>query len=245
LDSSSSISIIYTDLKQNVLFWNKGAENIFGYKAEEVVGRHKIDILYPGDEGDTKDAVEEVRSSIIKNKSGINREIEEIRKDGRKLWISLTSTPRLDENGDVIGILGIGEDITERKRAEEQLQQSLEKFQRALEGTIDVLASVVEMRDPYTGGHQQRVTNLACAIAKNMRLSAEQTEGLRLVATIHDIANIYIPAEILSKTSQLTEIEYETIKTHPQIGYEILNAIEFPWPVAEIVLQHHAMMDGS
>jgi PAS domain S-box-containing protein/putative nucleotidyltransferase with HDIG domain len=132
LDSSSSISIVFTDLEQNILFWNKGAENIFGYKAEEVVDRHTVDILYP-DEGDTKQTVEEIRSYILNKKRGVHREIKEITKDGRILWISLTSTPRFDESGNVIGIVGIGEDITERKQIEEALRASEEQFRQFFE----------------------------------------------------------------------------------------------------------------
>jgi PAS domain S-box-containing protein len=142
LDSSSSISIIFTDFEQNILFWNKGAENIFGYKPEEVVDRHTIDILYP-DEGDTKQTVEEIRSYILNQKRGLRRELKEVTKDKRILWISLTSTPRFDEHGNVIGILGIGEDITERKQAQEALRESEKRFRKVVEtmevglGTID------------------------------------------------------------------------------------------------------------
>jgi PAS domain S-box-containing protein len=122
LDSSSSISIMSTDLDQNILFWNRGAENIFGYKSEEVVGLKKTDILYPGDE--EKALVEDIRSLIRKNKKEITCEIRELSKDGRKLWVNLNLTPRFDEKGNVVGILGIGEDISERKRLEAQLQQA-------------------------------------------------------------------------------------------------------------------------
>jgi PAS domain S-box-containing protein len=122
LDSSSSISIMSTDLDQNILFWNKGAENLFGYKSEEVVGIKKTGMLYPGDE--EKALVEDIRSLIRKNKKAITCEIREVSKDGRKLWINLNLTPRFDEKGNVVGILGIGEDISERKRLEAQLQQA-------------------------------------------------------------------------------------------------------------------------
>ena len=122
LDGSSSISIISTDLDQNVLFWNKGATNIFGYKSEETVGRQKVNILYPDDE--TKKTINEIKSSILKNKEEISCEIREVTKDGRKLWFNLNLTPRFDEEGHVVGILGIGEDITERKHLEEELRQS-------------------------------------------------------------------------------------------------------------------------
>ena len=122
LDSSFSISIISTDLDQNILFWNKGAENIFGYKAEDMVGRKEIDVLYPDDE--TKREVDEIRSSILKGRKALTREIREVTRDGRELWINLNLIPRFDEQGNVIGVLGIGEDISERKRLEAQLQHS-------------------------------------------------------------------------------------------------------------------------
>jgi len=131
LDSSSSISIVSTDLEQNVLFWNKGAENIFGYTDEEIVGRRKIDILYPDDE--TKKAVNDIRSSILKNKKETSSEIREVTKDGRKLWVNLNLTSRFDEKGNVVGILGIGEDITERKRAEEELRRHREQLEEMVQ----------------------------------------------------------------------------------------------------------------
>lgn len=124
LDSSSSISILSTDLDQNVLYWNKGAENIFGYKAEEIIGRHKIGILYPDDDEGTKKTVEKARSFITEKKEGMSCELREMTKDGRKRWIHLTLTPRFDEDGRVEGILGIGEDITERKAFEQRALQT-------------------------------------------------------------------------------------------------------------------------
>jgi PAS domain S-box-containing protein len=465
LDSSSSISIIFTDLEQNILFWNKGAENIFGYTAEEVVGRRTVDILYPNDEGDTKQTIEEIRSFILNKKRGLRRKIKEVTKGGRILWINLTSTPRFDENGNVIGILGIGEDITERKAIEDVLRQSEEKYselingmhdtawvidfdgnfidvnnaavevlgysreellamgphdidssldaetitgliqgmqtdklqvfetahttkdgrmipveiksslvtyqgkeailsiarditqrkqmegelreseerhrtlfehagfamtlfdaetgkrvafntmaheslgytheefqettaadltvhknpretaqhfkriiekgselyetqlvakngeirdmlisavpiriqgkdfiqmirvditdqkrtdkelrasferlRRSLDSTVDALASMVEMKDRYTAGHQARVAQLACAIAKEMGLPEEQIEGIRMAGLIHDIGKIMVPAEILSKPGPLTDIQFDMVKMHPQAG---------------------------
>jgi HD-GYP domain-containing protein (c-di-GMP phosphodiesterase class II) len=138
------------------------------------------------------------------------------------------------------------QNLAERKRAERELQQSLNKLQVTLEGTIHALASAVEMRDPYTAGHQRGVTRLACAIANEMGLPEEQIEGIRMAGLIHDIGKINVPAEILSKPSALNGLEFGLIKTHPQVGCDILNgAIEFPWPIAQIVLQHHERMDGS
>jgi len=138
--------------------------------------------------------------------------------------------------------LGISE--TRRKRAEEQLQQSYERLRRLLEETANALASTVEMRDPYTAGHQRRAAELACAIAGKIGLSKEQVNGVRIATFIHDIGKIYIPVEILTMPRQLTEIEYNLVKTHPQVGYDVLKEIEFPWPVAQIVFQHHERING-
>lgn len=142
-------------------------------------------------------------------------------------------------------MLDLEREITERKQAEEELQQSYEKLRRTTEGIIQAMALTAEMRDPYTAGHQRRVTQFACAIAKEMSLSEEQIEGIYMAAVIHDIGKISVPAEILSKPSRLTENEFSLIKVHPQVGYDILKTIEFPWPIAQTVLQHHERMDGS
>ena len=114
-----------------------------------------------------------------------------------------------------------------------------------LEGSIEAIALTLEMRDPYTAGHQQRVSRLACAIAEEMNLTEKQIDGLRIAGLIHDLGKVTIPAEILSKPSKLTETEFSIIKNHPQVAYDILKKIDFPWPVADIVLQHHEYLDGS
>ena len=133
----------------------------------------------------------------------------------------------------------------ERKQAEDALQRSYQQLRETFIATVNALASTVEMKDPYTAGHQQWVTRLACAIAKEMGFSEEQIEGVRMAGLIHDIGKINIPAEILSKPGHLSEIQYNMVKIHPQVGCDILREIKFPWPVAEIVLQHHERMDGS
>jgi response regulator RpfG family c-di-GMP phosphodiesterase len=136
-------------------------------------------------------------------------------------------------------------EVKERKRAEEELQASLKKLRTVMEGTIQAMALVTEMRDPYTAGHQRRVATLSSAIAMEMGLSGEEIDGIYLAGVVHDIGKIYVPAEILSKPGRLTEIEFHLIKVHPQVGFDILKTIEFPWPIAQIVLQHHEKMNGS
>jgi putative nucleotidyltransferase with HDIG domain len=137
------------------------------------------------------------------------------------------------------------EQISTRKLAEQRLKRSLNRLGAVLEETAGALASAVEKRDPYTAGHQKRVAKLACAIAEEMNLSEEQIQAIRVSGTLHDIGKISVPGEILSKPGDLTGLEFDMIKTHCQAGYEILRGIEFPWPVAEIVKQHHERMDGS
>ena len=130
LESSSSISIISTDLASNdILYWNVGSENIFGYKAEEVVGFRKIDMLYPDDEEETKQKMATARSAVLEGKErAVCCEVREVTKDGRKVWINLTITPMSDDDGQVIGLLGVGKDITERKMAEEELKEAQQQL---------------------------------------------------------------------------------------------------------------------
>jgi PAS domain S-box-containing protein/putative nucleotidyltransferase with HDIG domain len=136
-------------------------------------------------------------------------------------------------------------ELAERKMAQEELSASVETLERTLKGAVSALAATTKYRDPYTAGHQELVTDLACAIAKEMGLPEARIDGLRVAGQLHDLGKIALPAEVLTKPSKLTETETLLIRTHVQAGYEILTTIDFPWPVAEIVLQHHERMDGS
>ncbi|HUN54947.1 MAG TPA: PAS domain S-box protein [Smithella sp.] len=139
----------------------------------------------------------------------------------------------------------IYQDITERKRAEEKLQQTLESLRNAIGTTIQVMVSVVEMRDPYTAGHQTRSADIARAIAVEMGLDQDKIDGIRMAGSIHDIGKLSIPAEILSKSTKLSEIEFSLIQEHSNSGYEMLKSVESPWPLAEIVYQHHERINGT
>ncbi|HNY51251.1 MAG TPA: PAS domain S-box protein [Smithella sp.] len=139
----------------------------------------------------------------------------------------------------------IYQDITERKLAEEKLQQTLDSLKKAVGTTIQVLVSALEARDPYTSGHQSRSADLACAISAEMGLPEETIEGIRMAGTIHDIGKLSVPAEILTKPTKLTNLEFSLIKEHPRCGYEMLKDVESPWALAEIVHQHHERMNGT
>jgi len=128
---------------------------------------------------------------------------------------------------------------------EKALEKSVASLRQTLDETVNALAATAEKRDPYTAGHQQRVAALACAIARELSLSDDQVEGVHMAGTLHDIGKIYVPAEFLAKPSRLSDLEMDIIRTHSQVGYDILKAIPFPWPIADMVLQHHERLDGS
>ncbi len=134
---------------------------------------------------------------------------------------------------------------SERFKAESEVRKSLKKVRQALDAIIEVLEKTVEIRDPYTAGHQRRVADLASTIAGELDMPEDRMDAIRIAGIIHDIGKIYVPAEILSKPRHLSNIEFNLIKTHPQVGFEIMRSIEFPWPVAQIILQHHERLDGS
>ncbi|MBW2561056.1 MAG: HD domain-containing protein, partial [Deltaproteobacteria bacterium] len=168
-----------------------------------------------------------------------------ISKDERRHFNEVSASLIRDAEGKPIGFRGISNDITERKQAEETLKDTLESLRKSLGVTIQVMVSAIEARDPYTAGHQIRVADLARTIATEMGLPHEKIDGIRMAGSIHDIGKLSIPAEILSKPTKLSDIEFSLIKEHSRKGYEMLKEVESPWPLAEIVYQHHERMDGS
>jgi len=231
--------VVLEDADGYLTFVNPAAAAMLGYSPQELVGRHWTTIVPP----DQHPSVQAANERRRHGEAG-RYELQLIRKDGRGVPVLISSSPRIEE-GRFAGTLVIFTDITERKRAEEELRRSFERLQRTFEEAVHALASAIKIRDPYTASHQQRVAQLAYAIAQEMGLPEEQIKGIRVAGLLHDIGKIKIPAEILSKLGGLTEHEYGLIKAHPRLGYEILKTIEFPWPVAQIVLQHHERMDGS
>ncbi len=132
--------------------------------------------------------------------------------------------------------------VEERTRS---LRKSEARLKSTLLESITAMAAIVELRDPYTAGHQRRVAQLASAIAGELGWSEQKVEGLNMAGVVHDLGKIRVPAEILSKPGTLSEIEFSMIQQHSQAGYDILKEIDFPWPIAEFVLQHHERLDGS
>jgi PAS domain S-box-containing protein/putative nucleotidyltransferase with HDIG domain len=222
--------------------FNRAGEDLLGYSRDDLLGKNDFD-FFPKEQADfftEKDRI------VLRGKEVVDIPEEPIQslQKGKRI-LHTKKVPILNANGEPEYLLGISEDITERKKVEDALQQTLASLKKAVSITIQVMVSAVEARDPYTSGHQTRVADLACAIAREMKLSRDQIEAIRLAASIHDIGKLSLPAEILSKPTKLTEIEFSLIKEHSKIGYEILKNVESPWRLAEIVYQHHERINGS
>ncbi|MBD3370517.1 PAS domain S-box protein [Candidatus Fermentibacteria bacterium] len=168
------------------------------------------------------------------------------RRDGSTFWASISAKVGYDgESGDDPYVDAIIMDITERKLSADNLRESLEKLRKTIDGTVTAMSQLVDMKDPYTSGHQRAVADLAVAIGREMGLDDDRMDCLRIAGVLHDIGKLNVPSEILSKPGVLSQSEKSFLKMHAEAGYEILRTIEFPWPIAEIVRQHHERMDGS
>jgi len=223
-----------------IKFANPAVFNTFGYRAQEVI-ETGIDEYLPDDR--KEDIMALYRQRLLDPNASRKLEFPLLHKNGQKIEVDIEFNI-IEHEGKPAEIV-LAHDITERKKVEVRLEETLSKLRKAFGATITVLNKIVEIKDPYTGGHQKRVAELARTIATEMRLSSEQIDGLRLAAQIHDIGKIIVPSEILSKPGLLSESEWGLVKNHSAIGYELLKDMDFPWPVAEIIYQHHERLDGS
>ena len=239
--------ILVVNPDTSVKYINFSLEQITGYSLVEVINRKAP---YPWWSEDDLHFMSEYYKQVTASGTS-KREHLFRKKNGDPLWVEVSMTTIFGENGPKYSIAN-WVDITERKMAEsarEHAEQLLTETNAKLRDTVDgivvSMAKVVETRDPYTAGHQERVARLAIAIAREMELPEEQVRGVGVAAVLHDLGKIDVPAEILSKPSRLKDKEYSLIQDHCNAGYEILKNVDFPWPVAQAVLQHHERMDGS
>jgi len=217
--------------------WNPQAGEIFGWSRDEALGKKPTELFIP--EASREAHRKGLKHYLATGEGPILNQTVEItaqHRDGHTFPADLSIVPV--HTDDAVTFNAFIRDISARQKAKEALKISLV-------GTIVAISKAVEARDPYTGGHQQRVARLARSIAQEMGLDSDRIDGLRMGATIHDIGKIHLPAEILSKPTKLTETEFEFIKTHAQVGYDILKDIKFPWPIADIAYQHHERLDGT
>jgi PAS domain S-box-containing protein/putative nucleotidyltransferase with HDIG domain len=236
--NSSSEAVIMHDLNGRCFYSNEKALTALGLDKRELTDISFDSLL----QSEYQEVFKEQIKRMEKNDE-INYEALLLRKDKSELPAEIICHS-VKLNGRKY-ILNIIKDVTERKQRAEELKLSASKLKNAMEGTINTLALAAEVRDPYTAGHQQRVSLLSVAIANEMGLPEEQKEGIRVGSSLHDIGKIYVPAEILSKPGRLKVNEFNLVRDHAEVGYELLKAIEFPWPVAEMILQHHERYNGS
>lgn len=230
------------DLAGNFTFFNDTVCRVMGYAREELMGMNSQQYTDKEELKKIFEAYNKVYTTGEPNKE-VSWQI--MGKDGSKKYVEGFISLLKDSSGKPKGFRGIAHDITARKLAEAKLQQTLESLKKAVGTTISVLIAALESRDPYTAGHQSKSASLACAIATEMGLCQDKIEGILMAGCIHDVGKLSIPAEILTKPTKLTNLEYSLIKEHPLCGFEMLKDVESPWPLAQIVYQHHERINGS
>lgn len=240
LFDNSPEAIALVDADNRIRRVNGSFTSLFQYGAEECDGKDLHALIVPPELMD--EAIGNSRAVLATGL--LKAETVRRRKDGGNVEVSLSAFP-IQLDGSRIGMYATYSDISEKRTTERTAQDTLVKLRKAMGAVIHVMVSTVEARDPYTAGHQQRVSNLARAIGRKLRLSAEMVDGIRMAGAIHDLGKIKIPAEILSNPAVITSEEFGLIKIHPKVAFDILKGVEFEWPVAEVVYQHHERMDGS
>ncbi len=235
-----TIAGIFIVVDGRLEYVNPRFAEIFGYDASELVGRNLLDTAAPASRVPLADDLDrccgDAEASVVTGYVGV-------RKDGTPVEIGM-HVNRGEHEGRP-ALIGVMQNIGEKKHAEQKISEYIERLEKAMLGTIYAVSTMSELRDPYTTGHERRVGSLAAAIATELGLPADTVKGLEIIGNMHDIGKIYVPAEILSRPGKLTPAEFEIIKSHPQQGYEILKEVDFPWPVAQVILQHHERLDGS
>ncbi len=233
--------IFYKDTEGRIIRANKTLANSWKMPIKDIIDK-TVDELFPKEQAEKMK--KDDREVIISGKP--KRDIIQpyTTPDGIR-WAITDKIPHKDKEGKVIGVIGLAKDITVQRKAEQKLQQSYQRLKKTMDAAIETMSKIIEAKDPYTSGHQNRVCQLAVPLAQELGLPEDKIEGIRIASLIHDIGKIGLPTEILSKPSKLTDIEFSLIKGHSQIGYDILKSIDFPYPIAQIVLQHHERLNGS
>jgi PAS domain S-box-containing protein len=238
---SLSDIIFILDGNGQLTYESPSATRILGYPPGYFIGKSPFIHIHPDDLDQVMKDLDEV---FLLVNPGIPTEFRFQKADDTWIYSEALGNNQF-ENPSIQGIVLTVRDVTTRKQGEEKLQQTLDSLRKSVGATIQVMVSAVEMRDPYTAGHQIRTADLARAIATEMGLPKDKIDGIRMAGSIHDIGKISIPAEILTKPTKLTDIEFSLIKEHSRNGYEMLKDVESPWPLAQIVYQHHERMNGS
>ncbi|MHB9024740.1 MAG: HD domain-containing phosphohydrolase [Armatimonadota bacterium] len=233
--------VFYTDCAGKYLGCNQEFTTLLGRTPESIIG-HTLTDLAPAMFAETCGVGDETR--WLADDPPVS-ECSLKGSDGTLHQMLCHTAPFQGPQGEIAGHVGVLVDISDRKLVEDELTRTIERLGKAFRGTIDALAATTEWRDPYTAGHQRRVALLAEGIARQLHLPEQQCTAIRVASLLHDTGKIAVPIEILAKPRALTPMEFGLITAHAQVGYEILQGIEFPWPIADIVRQHHWRLDGS
>jgi PAS domain S-box-containing protein/putative nucleotidyltransferase with HDIG domain len=234
------VNVMVTEVDGTARHINRFGLAYSGYTSEEIRGRSVKDITFADDRPLVEQTLARARLGEVAQSV-----IRMIHRDGTVVPYRIQASALRGPDGRIIGLVGAGVDISEQLRAEARARDSLRGLESVLDQAIAAVSTIVEKQDPYTAGHQERVTQIALKIAERLGMSEDARHGLRLASLCHDIGKVAVPAEVLTKPSKLTPAETDMIKMHPQVGYDVLSKVQFPWPVAEIVLQHHERLDGS
>jgi PAS domain S-box-containing protein len=230
----------FKDTRGRIVRVNRRFADFLGRPGQDIEGKTMAELM-----PDRAEQFDLCDSEIVQGREPHVRVIWQIPLEGGLRSVRFDKTPLVDADGEIRGVMVEGIDITDHTSAEISLQEKLDKLEKTLNGSIQAMATIVEMRDPFTIGHQQRVASLSGAIAQQMGLAEEQAFGVIIASKIHDIGKVYVPMEILSKPGGLSDTERQIIKSHSAGGYDILKPIDFPWPVAQAIYQHHERLDGS
>ena len=236
-NASDGVHIL--DVDGNVLEASDSFCAMLGYSREQIIGAN-VSMW------DVQWSPQELKQKIAEQIAKMGRtqlQTRHRRRDGSIFEVEV-SGQGLELEGKP-ALFNSARDISEKRRAEEEIRQYVEELKSAFMSTVEVATTLSEMRDPYTAGHERRVADIAVAIGAELGFDDRRREGLRVAGYLHDVGKITIPAEILSKPGKLSPIEYQLIQGHAQASYEVLKTVKFPWPVAEVALQHHERMDGS
>lgn len=223
-----------------IVYANRCLAEAFGYDPEEMIGMDQRAMVVPED---LEYAEDKLRAQFDLGAPIVQLEFRGLRKDGGTIFVEGESRS-FELNGRKVAV-GILTDVTERHEAEQSAREYAGRLERVFHQTVGLVAAIGELRDPYTHGHEHRVAELTAAIAAQIGLDPRRIEGVRVAGYLHNVGNVGIPAEILVKPARLTALEFEMVRAHAQVGYEIVSRVDFPWPVADIVRQHHERLDGS
>ena len=225
-------------------FLSDGCVDVTGYAPSDLLFNNVLsyaDLIHPED---VQFVSADVQAALAK-RGPFEIEYRILHKDGTVRWVWERGRGVFRPDGELDCLDGLIVDVTERKQALELLARQMSQLESTMFGTVKAIAAITELRDPYTAGHERQVAAVARAIGAELGLPTQHCHGLEVIGLMHDIGKVAIPAQILSKPSALTALEFEMIKTHPQAGCDILKGLEFPWPVAQTILQHHERLDGS